>query len=120
MMKLYVVVSEEAVKASNGNRGKMAAQCGHGFLHSYLDCAERFPERAEKYWGSGLAGKVVLKAPHDVVVALEEKYRDTCGVSLVTDAARTVFTEPTVTCIGIGPLDADEREEVLSNLKVWI
>jgi hypothetical protein len=41
---------------------------------------------------------------------------DGFGFALVEDAALTVFKEPTVTAIGLGPIDKDEIPEWLSSL----
>lgn len=108
-MKMYCVMAEEAIVSSGGNRGKMAAQSGHAFLHSYWDCQDRFPELANSYREGGAAK-----------IELNKLYNSITGVSLVIDAGRTVFSDPTPTCIGIGPLYSDDREEILKGLKVWI
>lgn len=118
-MKMYCVMAEEAIVSSGGNRGKMAAQAGHAFLHSYWDCQDRFPELANSYREGG-AAKIVLKAPLQTIIELKKLYNSITGVSLVIDAGRTVFSDPTPTCIGIGPLYSDDREEILKGLKVWI
>ncbi len=118
-MKIYCVMSEEAIQASNGNRGKMASQAGHAFLHSYLDAQKRFPDRAEAYL-DGRAKKVTVKAPKELVEKLAKDYQHRTGVALITDAGLTVFGEPTLTCVGIGPLDNDETDDILAALKVWI
>lgn len=119
-IKLYCIVSEEAVKAAGGNRGKMGAQIGHAYVHSMLDSIARFPLDAKAYLDSGVVGKVCLKAPEETLHALSRAYKDKCGVFLVKDAGLTVFPRPMITALGIGPIRVDEREEVLANLKLWI
>jgi peptidyl-tRNA hydrolase len=116
--KMYCVFALESVKKMNGIRGKLGTQAGHGYLHAYWDAMERFPQHAEVYRNSNLAFKITLFV--DTVEELEklrDAYRDVCGVSLVKDAGRTVFTEPTVTCLGIGPLPDSLKGEDLSSLK---
>jgi peptidyl-tRNA hydrolase len=120
-LKMYCIVSREALAKMNGNRGKFGTQAGHAYLHAWWDAAVRFPEAATQYQESGLAFKITLVVDTDEELReLEDVYRDQCGVSLVTDAARTVFTEPTLTCLGIGPIDPDMREDKLKSLKPLI
>ena len=117
-LKLYCIVSEVALAAMKGSRGKLGSQCGHAYLHAFWDCEERFPELARAYKDSPRAYKITLKAAD--TAALEELaalYKTQCGVSLVTDAGLTVFDGPTVTCLGIGPIDPDKRETILKGLK---
>lgn len=105
----------------NGNRGKLASQTGHAYLHAWWDAATRFTMTAFEYNTSGLAFKITLVCDtDDELRELEALYKDVCGVSLVTDAGRTVFKEPTVTCLGIGPIDPDMREDKLKSLKPLI
>lgn len=119
-MKLYAIVSNEAVAASGGNRGKMGAQIGHAFVHSMMDSLSRFPDQARQYLASGTVGKVCLKADEAILHSLAHTYKNWCGVYLVKDAGLTVFPRPMITALGIGPIDVDMREEILANLKVWI
>jgi peptidyl-tRNA hydrolase len=120
-LKIYCVVSKEALKAMNGNRGKLAAQAGHAYLHAYWDALERTPELATQYKDSQSAVKITLAVETTKeLFELFDLYKKKCGVSLVKDAGRTVFNEPTVTCLGIGPIDPADREETLSNLKMLI
>lgn len=119
-IKLYAIVSNEAVKASQGNRGKMMAQGGHAYLHSFLDSMGRFPLQAQAYLDTGVVGKVCLKADEEVLHTLSRLYRDKCGVFLVKDAGITVFPRPMITALGIGPIDVTERETILSDLRPWI
>ena len=119
-IKLYGIVSEEAVKASNGNRGKMGAQLGHAYVHSILDAQKRFPALVDAYLASGVVGKACLKAPEETLHQLSRLYKDITGVFLVKDAGLTVFPRPMITALGIGPVYVDLREDILKNLSVWI
>lgn len=119
--KMYVVVAKEALDAMKGNRGKLAAQTGHGFLHAFWDASVRFPEDAAAYQNSGLAVKITLIVPTIADLGkLLASYRDKCGVSLVTDAARTVFDVPMTTCLGIGPIKLDDIDIDLRSIPVLI
>lgn len=119
-MKLYAIVSNEAVKASNGNRGKMGAQLGHAYVHSLLDAQKRFPALVDAYLATGVIAKACLKADEETLHQLSRLYKDKTGVYLVKDAGLTVFPRPMITALGIGPIDLNNREEILKNLKVWI
>lgn len=137
-MKMYCVVARDSLKAMSGNRGKLAAQAGHAYLHAYWDAEDRrylhqseggiwHPEtnnyyEPSSYRVSGKATKVCLVVDTvDDLKALYEAYKPICGVSLVTDAGLTCFNGvPTTTCLGIGPISEDQIGEDLKCLKVLI
>ena len=135
-MKMYAIFSREAIKLMNGNRGKLAAQAGHAYLHAYWDSLARFHfdgwvEQNGKlvrnaptslYKESGKAKKVCLVVETtDELRELEARYRPVCGVSLVTDAGITCFNgQPTTTCLGIGPIRDEDVGDDLKDLKVLI
>ncbi len=129
-MKMYCVVARDSLKAMNGNRGKLAAQAGHAFLHAYWDAEDRCRElptaydgysAADWYRASGAAKKVTLVVDTvDDLKALYKAYRPICGVSLVVDAGLTCFDGPTTTCLGIGPITNDQIGDDLKALKVLI
>jgi peptidyl-tRNA hydrolase len=119
-IKLYAIVSNEAVAASGGNRGKMIAQTGHAYVHSMLDSLTRFPDQAKAYLDSGVVAKICLKADEQVLHTRSVLYKNRCGVFLVKDAGLTVFPRPIITALGIGPLKVDDREDILKSLKVFI
>ncbi len=101
-----------------GNRGKLAAQAGHAFLHTYWDAERRFTRAAEAYRDSERAYKIGLVASYETIDHLYEKYVDVCGVSKVVDAGLTVFQAATLTCIGIGPIDIDRFEPELARILI--
>jgi len=114
-MQMYTVVSKEAIKKMNGIRGKMMTQAGHAILHSFWDAEQRFPKEAADYKNSDHAKKITCVVETEAeLIALRDRYREVCGVSLVKDAGFTVFNEPTITFLGIGPL---REEDIGSDLK---
>jgi peptidyl-tRNA hydrolase len=122
---MYCIVSREALKLMGGNRGKLGTQCGHGYLHCFWNAEERFPERAREYKDSLYNGtrayKITLVTDTTAeLIALHEYYSSNFGVALVTDQEYTVFKEPTITVLAIGPIYSDERCEILTNLKPLI
>ena len=142
-MKMYCIVARESLKKMNGNRGKLAAQAGHAYLHAYWDAETRFDTEYHPteeidsgyayhrvklrdaahvtYRASRAAKKVCLVVETvDELVALRDRYSPVCGVSLVTDAGLTCFDGPTTTCLGIGPIADDQVGDDLKALKVLI
>lgn len=136
-IKLYCIFARESLTKMNGNRGKMAAQAGHAYLHAWWDAnyapnAEPFTteevlianckaKQAQEYYSNPRAYKICLVVDTvDELKAIQEEYKDICGTSLVTDAGFTVFDEPTTTCLGLGPLRDSLKTETLAKLKTLI
>ncbi len=120
MYKMYCVFSKEAIKKMNGIRGKMTGQAGHAFLHAFWNASEHFPDDAQAYKNSKHPVKVSVVVPSEEELhILLEKYKDICGTTLVKDAGFTVFKEPTITCIGIGPIPEEKIDEDLSKLPLF-
>jgi peptidyl-tRNA hydrolase len=106
--KMYCLVSEVALKAMGGNRGKLGAQTGHGYQFADWDAQDRFPAFHIHYRKSMHSAKVCLKVADEAALkAFYEAYRPIAGAALIKDAAHTVFSEPTYTTCGIGPIRTD-------------
>jgi len=129
-VKMYCIFALESVKKMNGIRGKMCTQAGHAYLHSFWDSVKRFPGEhgfasdepsdAEKYQNGDRAYKITLIVDTiEELKELQEKYKDVCGTSLVTDAGFTVFDEPTTTCLGLGPILEDNVGDDIKALKTF-
>lgn len=117
MYKMYCIMSKDALKKMNGIRGKATSQAGHAFLHAFWNAEERFPQDASLYKYSMTAKKITLVAQDETVLQeLLDEYSPVVGTSLVKDAGLTVFKEPTVTCLGIGPIHEDYIGESLKKL----
>lgn len=120
MYKMYTIMCKTAVTKMNGIRGKMITQGGHAYLHAFWDAEKRFPAAARGYQNSQHARKITLVVDtQQQLEALLGAYKDVCGVSLVEDAGFTVFKEPTVTCLGIGPIHEDQVQDDLRTLKLF-
>lgn len=140
--KMYCIFANESVKKMNGVRGKLASMSGHAYLHAFWDAnyapnvepftteevliAKRKVDQAQAYYNSERAYKITLRVDTvEELKALQEKYKDICGTSLVTDAGFTVFKDengnpqPTVTCLGIGPISEDNIGDDLKSLKTF-
>ena len=133
-IKIYIIFAKESLVKMNGNRGKLSAMASHASLHSWWDAnyapnvepfstediliAHRKCKQAQDYYNSERAYKITLVV--DTVadlLALEQEYKDICGVSLVTDAGLTVFDGPTTVCLGIGPLRDSLKTDSLKKMK---
>ena len=111
-LRLYCVMSMEAVKKMNGSRGKLGTQAGHAYLHAFWDAEINFPEPAAAYKGSQAAFKITLRVDTDEeMLAIYEAHKGVCGRTKVEDAGHTVFDGKTLTCIGLGPI---RRSELLA------
>lgn len=127
--KMYCVFAKESVDKINGVRGKMCTQAGHAYLHAFWDAwderqeGEVQPQKLQQaiaYKNSERAYKITLIVDTvEELVALQEKYKDVCGTSLVTDAGFTVFNEPTTTCLGIGPISEENIGDDIKALKTF-
>lgn len=120
-LKMYCVVSREALKAMNGNRGKMMAQAGHAFLHAFINGKMTWSTRARVYLDEQRAFKITLVVETTAELhELYKHYKDKCGTALIEDAGLTVFNEPTVTCLGLGPIYESEQCDKLKSLRPLI
>lgn len=123
--KMYCIFARESVAKMNGIRGKMATQAGHAYLHSFWDAVDHTSNedkinQAHAYHNGDHAYKITLIVDTvDELKALQEKYKDVCGTSLVTDAGFTVFNEPTTTCLGLGPISEDNIGDDIKSLKTF-
>lgn len=124
--KLYCITSPKIMKLYGGVRGKFGTQCAHAFLHAWWDADERGLDAAYLYRISGFALKITvaipaletLEAEQEALREMAERYRADYGVTVVTDRGLTVFEGPTLTGIGIGPIDVDAIPAELAGLKL--
>ena len=76
--------------------------------------------QAISYETSERAYKITLVVDTvDELKALQDKYKDICGTSLVTDAGYTVFNEPTTTGLGLGPIAEENIGDDIKSLKTF-
>ncbi len=82
--------------------GKMLAQSAHGFMGALLKADKATVET----YLAGSFTKIAIKAKNLAALQRAKTECDALGIptALITDAGRTVFTEPTVTCLGVGPV----------------
>jgi peptidyl-tRNA hydrolase len=116
-MKMYCIFSSEAIAKMGGNRGKMAAHSGHAFEGALANASRK---ARDEYFATAGRPKIALIATEDEINVLHAKYKTICGADLIIDAAHTVFKEPTLTALGIGPIRPDQIGDDLKALKVFI
>lgn len=119
--------------------GKLAAQVAHaamGAIKSQMFIArhpEEYPATVHEYvllveegtaladWWEGIFTKPVLGcADHAELESIEAKAREAgLPVCKITDSGKTVFNEPTVTCIAIGPCEVEDFVGITDHLRLY-
>ena len=115
--------------------GKLAAQCCHASMAAFLSGHHISPvtdssyhaltlemEKARYEWITNSFTKVVLKCENEEeLLAIAEKCKRNSEIphALITDSGRTVFSEPTITCLGIGPLPTSILNPLIGHLKLY-
>jgi peptidyl-tRNA hydrolase len=118
--KMYCVFAKESIAKMEKFRGKMCAQAGHAFLHTYVASLDTFPDVALAYYSGDHAFKIVLIVDTvNDLVALEQAYQGKCQTCMITDKGFTVFDEPTTTCLGLGPINVDDIGDDIKALKLF-
>jgi len=135
-VKQVIVVNNEL--RSKLRHGKLAAQVAHASLGAvFAEAAtewhgigagnivmksKRIPLTPElEYWFNEKFTKVVLRA-NDEAHLLEIHERALAmdlQCALITDCGNTVFHEPTITCVGIGPATEEQLKGITDNLKMY-
>jgi PTH2 family peptidyl-tRNA hydrolase len=115
MIKQYIVARKD-LKLSHG---KLAAQASHASVNAFRNVQKHGDKEWIRDWDKDGHTKVVLKvsdavALHDLIEQLPSNF-----VSVIVDAGRTEIEAGTMTCIGIGPIPADQVEHALSDLKLY-
>lgn len=122
IIKMYSIFCRETLQKMKFE-GKLAAQAQHCTLHAWWDAEDRlmygdsyqditeYGHLCLTYRNSGDARKITLVVDTvEELKALYEKYRPYMGATLVEDCAYTVFDGPTITGVGLGPIDDDWLE----------
>lgn len=116
MLKQVIVLRKDL----NMRKGKMCAQSCHASLQSLFDCNSRGLGKLSANWLAEGQTKVVVS-----VDSLEElskifKAADNLNLpcSLILDAGKTEFKEPTYTACAIGPFNSDVIDTITGKLKL--
>lgn len=97
--------------------GKLSAQTGHAFVGA-LWAAPR--DVAEAYMSEAGQAKVTVRVKNEAeLVKMYEACRDAgLPTVIVKDAGRTVFSEPTLTTMGVGPCRAVDLPKKFRRLQL--
>ena len=129
MIKMYAIFARETLKQMQFE-GKLASQAGHAYLHAWWDAENRLKEEFIPWNDEGHTGRICRTLYYEDVMysykhnndarkislvvdtvdelkELYETFRPHMGATLVEDCGYTVFSEPTITCVGLGPISAD-------------
>lgn len=97
--------------------GKACTQAAHASVEAVLNSSR---DKVEA-WRSEGAKKVVVKVNSEKeLLELQRTAKSLKLVaSLITDAGKTFFKQPTITCLGIGPDDDEKIDKVTGSLKMF-
>lgn len=109
-------------------KGKLIAQGGHAFVglilkishpSRYLLVTFLEPDSPEEVWINNEFTKVVLAVDsEEELLEIYEKAKEAgLNTVLITDAGHTEFSEPTNTCVGIGPAWSEDIDKITGHLK---
>ena len=115
-------LAAQVAHASLGAVFAEAATESHGTVGSIEHRSKRIPLTPElEYWFNEKFTKVVLRADNEVHLLDILARADFAQIptALITDCGNTVFHEPTITCIGIGPATEDQLKGITDNLKMY-
>ena len=97
-------------------KGKLAVQVAHAAVEAAL----RADKSIMQNWRNSGMTKIVLKVKDLKELHQYLQLAKDAGIAtaLITDAGRTVFNKPTVTCLGIGPAEEEDIDAVTGSLKM--
>jgi len=115
--------------------GKLSSQCCHASMASFLHGKEITQDpnspfytlklKMDSYrhwWITNAFAKVVLKCENEEeLLSIYGKCLRNPSIphALIKDEGRTVFSEPTITCLGIGPLPDSMLAPLTGHLKLY-
>ena len=115
-LRLYLLVRGDIQMSF----GKGMVQAGHAFVGVIENARKTIPETVDLYM-VGQTPKISKKAKNiDALLRAQRECRE-AGIptALVTDAGRTEFSEPTVTCMAIGPTTRDKLPKYVEKMQLF-
>ncbi len=101
-------------------KGKMAAQVGHAAVTLALNSMKKHKKLYREWIDQGQKKVVVrvngLPDMYRIKQALEDAGIQTC---LITDAGLTQIPPGTVTCLGAGPAESDQLDQITGELSLY-
>ncbi len=97
-------------------KGKMAVQC----MHAAVEATLKSEKDKIKAWRADGMKKIVLRVDSEKeLIQFNQIAKDNGFVtSLITDAGKTFFKEPTKTCLAIGPDSEEKIDKITGKLKL--
>ena len=97
-------------------KGKLAVQCAHASVEAVLNSPK---ERVHEWWNEGMK-KVVLKVADlkELQKYQREAQKQGLKTAIITDAGKTFFDKPTITCAAIGPDEEEKIDKITRHLKI--
>jgi len=96
--------------------GKLAAQCCHAAVEASLKSS---PSKIKEWRKSGMKKIIIKIKSEEELLSFQKKARAKKLVNaLITDAGKTFFTKPTMTCLCIGPDKEEKIDNITGNLKM--
>ncbi|MBI5797585.1 peptidyl-tRNA hydrolase [Candidatus Woesearchaeota archaeon] len=97
-------------------KGKLSVQVAHAAVEATLASTKE----AVKEWRKEGMKKVSLKVTDLREMMKYKKMAEEAGLvtALITDAGKTVFNKPTVTCLAIGPDSEKKIDSITGDLKM--
>jgi peptidyl-tRNA hydrolase len=95
--------------------GKMASQASHAAVQTSLRCLEQDPARFSRYQDGTFGTKVVLHTDEATLRWLSELAASRqIPCALIEDSGHVAFHDgrPTITALGVGPLQRHEMREL--------
>lgn len=113
-MKQFIIVRKDLIAIAP--IGKMMSQSGHAAVGA-CDLAD--PSDILE-WKSTGETKITLSVKNEfqllkIIAKLEEA---NIPHAKIVDAGRTVFNGPTLTCVGVGPMNSDSLTEITRKLQL--
>jgi len=99
-------------------RGKLSVMVAH----ASVDAANSTTKAKFDEWRRKGMKKIVLKVEDLKALLKYENLANKSNIktSLITDAGKTVFTEPTITCLAIGPDSEEKIDKITGKLKILL
>jgi peptidyl-tRNA hydrolase len=113
-LRLYCVLRADL--GDDVPQGKLYVQTGHAFVSATLSAD---PDTVSRYMANEQP-KIVLKAKNEAAIHRAAKECQAAGINhyVVVDLGRTVFPEPTTTCVGLGPITRGELPKFIAQLQL--
>lgn len=113
-LRLYCILRADL--GEDVPQGKLCVQTGHAFVSAILSAA---PDKVSTYMANEQP-KIVLKAKSAEIIRRAAEECQAAGINhhVVVDVGRTIFPEPTMTCIGLGPITRGELPKFIARLQL--